>query len=339
MDLIKLYTQEVGLRLPEKDRADIEKEIRSLIEDALEDESSRAGRPVDEAMTVEVLKRMGPPRKMAASYLPPRYLIGPELFPHYLTSLRVVLAVVAVVMAIAIGTSLGAVAGTGLTIFDVVGRLVSGLLDAIFRAAAIVTLIFAIIQFASPDFKVAEKEWDPRKMKARPDSERVNLAGSLFDILVATLALVIFNFYPHLIGIATMVDGEWVQFGLLSEAFFGYLPYLNVLWVAEIVHNAWLAAQGRWTVRGRWVQIVLSVLTVMVLAWMLTGPALVRFPAEEAGRLSASLTPEALERINDGVGVSIRLVLGLVMALQLVEAGKQLYKLVGKRLPVAVAGE
>ena len=39
MELIDLYTNEIGRQLPEKIRADIQKEIRSLIEDNLEDEA------------------------------------------------------------------------------------------------------------------------------------------------------------------------------------------------------------------------------------------------------------------------------------------------------------
>ena len=67
MEMIELYVKEVGRHLPEKMRSDIEQEIRSTIEDTLEDESRQQGRPVDEAMVVEVLKRMGPPRKVEAA--------------------------------------------------------------------------------------------------------------------------------------------------------------------------------------------------------------------------------------------------------------------------------
>ncbi|HSQ18530.1 MAG TPA: hypothetical protein VLM83_12575, partial [Anaerolineales bacterium] len=76
MELVTRYVSEVGRQLPEKTRADLEKEIRSLIEAALDDRAQKTGRPVDEDMIVEVLKEFGPPEKMAASYLPERYLIG-----------------------------------------------------------------------------------------------------------------------------------------------------------------------------------------------------------------------------------------------------------------------
>jgi hypothetical protein len=107
MKLVDLYVAEVGARLPEKSRADIEKELRSMIEDMLEDESRKQDRSVDEAMVVDVLKRLGPPQKMAASYQPPRYLVGPELYPHFINTLRIVLSVVAVLAVLGRG-SLGA---------------------------------------------------------------------------------------------------------------------------------------------------------------------------------------------------------------------------------------
>ena len=83
MKLIDLYVAEVGRHLPLKQRADIETELRSALEDAVEDEAHTQNRPADEALAAEVLRRYGPPEKTAASYLPPRYLVGPELFPRY----------------------------------------------------------------------------------------------------------------------------------------------------------------------------------------------------------------------------------------------------------------
>jgi hypothetical protein len=338
MDMIELYTREVGRRLPEKMRADIEREIRSLIEDNLEDESRAAGRPADEEMVAAVLKRMGPPEKMAASYLPPRYLIGPELFPHYLNSLRIVLAVVAVLAALALGAGVGAGAATP---FEAIGRIVSGLLDAMFRAAAIVTLVFAIIQLASPGLglRVKEAEWDPRKLQAEPDPERVSIPGAVAEIVTSTVALVVFNFYPHWIGLNTLVNGEWTHAGLLTEAFFGYLPFLNAVWALEIGRNAWLAAQGRWTPQQRWAEMVLSALTVGVLAWMLSGPALVGLDPAEASRLGWGLSPETVAQINEGLATSVRVVLGLVIALQVLELGQQALKLVRGRLPAPLVLE
>ena len=44
---------------------------------------------------------------MAASYLPPRYLIGPRLFPTFMLVIRIVLVVLGVLALIGLGVDLG----------------------------------------------------------------------------------------------------------------------------------------------------------------------------------------------------------------------------------------
>lgn len=337
MELIELYTREVGRNLPEKMRADIEKEIRSLIEDTLEDEARKAGRSADEEMLVTVLTRMGPPEKVAASYLPPRYLIGPELYPHFIKTLRVVLSIVAVLAALGVGLSLGARIEATQSIGEVIGQVLSGIFGALMQATAIVILVFAVIQFASPEFKNLASPWDPRKLRAEPDPERVSLPGVLVEIVMTVLALIVFNFYSHWIGISNFVDGAWVHMPFLTEAFFRYLPFLSLVWALQIGLNVWLAAQGRWTPAHRWAMVGVTALHILVLAWMLTGPAIAALPAETLASWGSELPADAAQRITEGLATSVRLIIGLVIALQALEAGKHLYKLLRNRLPEPIA--
>ncbi len=88
MNMIDQYIFEVGENLPEKLRADLEKEIRSLIEDTLEERSRTYSRAIDDDMIAEVLKEFGPPERMAASYQPQKYLIGPKLYPTFILVLK-----------------------------------------------------------------------------------------------------------------------------------------------------------------------------------------------------------------------------------------------------------
>ena len=66
MTLIELYVADVGRRLWMRGRKDIEAELRSTLEDMLEDRSKKAGRPADEDMMTELLRDYGPPDKVAA---------------------------------------------------------------------------------------------------------------------------------------------------------------------------------------------------------------------------------------------------------------------------------
>src|SRR5512142_1884314 len=108
MELIDLYVAEVGQNLPAKGRADLEAEIRSLIEDTVEGRSQAEGRPADDAMVAQVLKEFGSPAKMAASYLPPRYLIGPRFYPAFLLVMRILLTLIGVVSLVKLGVDITA---------------------------------------------------------------------------------------------------------------------------------------------------------------------------------------------------------------------------------------
>src|ERR1044071_10077013 len=81
MNLIDRYIAEVDKHLPRKNRADIGAEIRSTLEDML-DERKQGDGPADEATVMDLLKEYGSPRDVAATYRPPQYqyLIGPRMF-------------------------------------------------------------------------------------------------------------------------------------------------------------------------------------------------------------------------------------------------------------------
>src|SRR5512138_2735071 len=217
--MIAAYVNEVGRRLPEKQRADIEREIRSMIEDTLEDESQAQGRPADEEMVVAVLKRLGPPEKLAASYAPPRYLVGPELYPSYVLILKLVLGIVLAVMVVVLAVSVGLGAGFGsnpnapLEALRGLGLGGLNLINVAIQVFGMMTLVFAIIQRVSPGFKGPDfaDEFDPRALKLEPETEAepfkpVSLA---IEMTLPLLALALFNFYPQVVGIYFYRDGQW----------------------------------------------------------------------------------------------------------------------------------
>src|SRR5512145_2854408 len=92
MNLIDKYIAEVGKHLPRRNRADIEAEIRSTLEDMLEERKQAHG-TLDDAAVIELLKEYGAPRKVAESYVGPRYLIGPRMYPFFEMIIRIVFAV------------------------------------------------------------------------------------------------------------------------------------------------------------------------------------------------------------------------------------------------------
>src|SRR5688572_5010350 len=100
MSLINRYIAEVGRHLPEKDRSDIEAEIRSMIEDMLE-ERGHTSASADERAVTETLEQLGDPKLLAYKYAPPkRYLIGPEWYEGYIKILQRILFTAVPVVAV-----------------------------------------------------------------------------------------------------------------------------------------------------------------------------------------------------------------------------------------------
>ena len=171
-NLIDTYVSEVGRRLSSKSRADIEAEIRSILQDMLDERSQKTGKPVDEETILEVLKAYGSPEKVAGTYLGDRYLIGPRLYPTFILVLRILLPVIGILGAIGLGIAIYPAIGNAQNAFETIVRGVANLGVALIIALGNVVLIFAILEWAlfragaKIDVKglPKEKEWDPRSL-------------------------------------------------------------------------------------------------------------------------------------------------------------------------------
>jgi hypothetical protein len=335
MNLIDLYVREVGRSLPAPMREDIEKEIRSSIEDTLEDQSAAQGRPPDEAMIVAVLLKLGSPEKVAASYLPPRYLIGPTLFPTYLSVLRVIVTLVSVLVVLGYGLSIGAKVQEPGSLITILVQGVANLAYGVLQAAAWVTFIFAMVQWSAPTLKLPVKTWDPRQLKAEPDPERVKISEQIGEIAGLIFGLIIFNLYPEWIGMSILQNGQWVHVTVLAPAFATYLPWLSVIWITQICRDVWLASRGRWSTLLRWINVGIGLASAAMAAWMLSGPALTAIAPAAFAHLGWDIPSQAALQLDYGLNLGIRLAIGLGLAFGIFNLGKDLYRLLLRdRLPV-----
>ena len=335
MDYKEAYVREVGQRLPEKMRDDVQNEIRSMIEDTLEDRSQSAGRPADEEMLLDVLRKLGPPEKMAASYLPPRYVIGPELYPTFVTVLRIVLTVIIILGAVGLGLSLGAGEYLTAEAYEAIGSAAGELMGSIVSAIGSVMLVFWIIQVLNPNIRISHDEWDPRKLKPIVDEDRIKIAEPVAGIIFNTLILMVLYLYPEWLGIISFSGGEVVRAPLFTGAFFSYLPWFTLVLVLEVVKDSLLIGSARWTPVARWMAIGGAALTVVVGIMLLTGPAILALDPAAINRLGwGSITAGTAERISEALNQAARIGIGIIIAFQFIEIGKQLYRLYGSRLPI-----
>jgi hypothetical protein len=333
MDLLDRYVNAIGKHLPQKTRADIETEIRSTLEDMLADRSEKTGQPVDDAMVKDLLKEYGAPDKVAGTYLPERYLIGPRMFPFFWMVVKIVFAVLTTLAIIGLGIRVGTAPVPAEIALSTAGKALLEYIQGMIAAVGNIVVVFAILERVLPESQVSqlnpsdEKDWDPAMLMMEPDSDDVKPWEPIVTIFFMLVGLAVFNFYPHIIGV--MVNPESVQFiPILSDAFFTYLPWLNLLWLLGVGVQMVLLRQGRYTPPIRWISIALEIGGVALAAAMLAGPSLVGITT---GQLTgAGMDAEAADILVKVFSIGVRIGLVVAVVASTVEIVKDLYHMVIK---------
>ena len=201
MDLIDRYVYDVGRYLPNRLRADVEAELRSLLTESLEERSRAAGRSPDAALAAEVLREFGRPRDVASRYAPqPEYLIGPRLYPTYRTVVKIAIPVYAVVSLVLV--VLGAFRHQGEPgSISILFRATGGFLSGTLYNLGLLTLVFALVERAIQKSESRAGKWDPARLPPVDDPDRISYFGRIFLLYCIAAVALLFNFYPDWVGI------------------------------------------------------------------------------------------------------------------------------------------
>jgi uncharacterized membrane protein len=189
------YVWAVVRELPVEQRADIETELRGLVEDMIDD-----GRPER-----DVLVDLGDPSRLAARYRgSPRSLIGPELYPHWLRTTRQVASIV--VPLVGIGALVGGIIADDGAVEIVTDALWAALI-ALVNVGFWSTLGFAIAERNGE--RLATPAWTPDDLAAVPARSRPGLGETISSATVAlTVAALLVT--QHVRGLVSGPDGEAV---------------------------------------------------------------------------------------------------------------------------------
>ena len=325
MNLLDKYVTEIGKHLPRNQRADIEKEIRSTLEDMLE-ERNQVGAEND-AEVIALLKEYGEPRKVAESYIGPRYLISPRIFPTFELVAKIVLLVVlgAVLLGYAVSASLTD-SFSGVSFLSFLGRFWSGAISGIMNAFGVLVLVFAILDRTLPasEFEKDEDEWDPAELAKESDPDEVKTSEAIATIIFTVAGLFLLNLYPDIIGIHFMSDGEWNFIPILSDAFFSYMPWINLLGGLQIAFNLYQLRQKAWTFYTRLANIIIEVGAVGLAVVMLSGPSLIDMSAD---KIEGTFVAGASDVVTKVLGFVPEMVLFIVIIISSIEILQMAFKM------------
>lgn len=342
MDLMDLYVSEVGRRLPQKTHIDIEAEIRSALQDLLDERSRRTGKPADDEMVLAVLKEYGDPEKVAASYVGDHYLVGPKLYPIFVKVVLPVVLFTVILVLTGLGSWLFLTHSTTGDWIQLVTQTIGNLIGSVFLTSGIITLIFAILERTIPEFRLKKVEWDPHSLLKLKPPDRIRAGIPLVSIVLTCLAIRVFNFTPmtYLMGsTGTTATEAWLcnpscvtytnvwSLSFLSATFDRYLYALDFLWGLSLVLFVLLLSQGYWRTWTRGADIGLKALWIGLAAMMLAGQPLIGITAADlktAGFLA--MAAQANSSINL-VNQLVRVVLGLMIVLSAEVIVRQLIRL------------
>jgi hypothetical protein len=336
MNLIDRYVAEVGKHLPlDKRRKDIEKELRSTLEDMLEDHAQKSGKPADEAMEIELLKEYGSPQKVAETYNSTPYLIGPRMFPMFIMILKIVVAAITLAMTIVAGIEIATHSPmTVVELLKVIGQWLLNIVSASIGAFGNIALVFALIERFAPvsEFKINEEtEWDPTSLMKEPEPQDIKMWEPIVAIVFTFIAISIFNFNPQLIGIYTISGEKWVVIPILSEAFFRWLPLINIAWISEIILNGVLLRSGRWQTSTRLFSIAIKAFQIVIGYFLLTGSSIITVTTETLKSIEG-FDAEAARILGIMAQQGVRGFIALVMFLIAIDIIKSAYKLITQKV-------
>lgn len=274
-NIIDRYLYDVSRRLPEYMRADVERELRSNIEDMLTDN------PSDDEIE-KVLLELGSPSKLAVQYNPhPRYLVSPELFDDYFMVLKIVaITLAALLAALAVfkiifgdvgSISVESVIGT---IVTVITSFISAAFTGIIQAFFWVTVIFFLVEYFGR--KKGIPPWSPKQLPEVPKNSKVilkpsdTIANAIFTILFSTLFLVGTIRHPQFIA--------WYEAGtprvpLLNEQIvLQFLPLFIFMMAFMLIITVLKLIKGRWSVSIALAQVLYSIFNAVIGATFISRP-------------------------------------------------------------------
>lgn len=302
-DLINRYVHQVGLYVRPKERAEIEAELRSQIQDQLEDRYGSV--PATEEIAA-VLKQLGDPRAMAASYSGNQYLVGPDLYPFLMTVLSFGLPLVPGVVIVA-NLVVAALSPQGTDWLSlIVDSLFTAAETAVFFFAAVVG-IFAVLQRYNDEFVKAAMPggFDPLKLPPVDDPRSV-------DRLEASVGIAFGTLFSFALAYFLQVGGLTLRFnfndpGDVLPVPAPWLAALLVITLANVGLNVWALIRRRWTLPTWLAQLILEVAGAVCLYHVVLNPVLTRV-WENVPELQQSLPAD-----QTALGVTLLIVVLIVL--------------------------
>lgn len=281
MELIELYIQEVTRRLPEKNRADIALELQSTIEDMLPEDYT-------EQDVKTVLLKLGDPVTLASGYRDrPMHLIGPRYYDVYISLLKMILPIAAVISLIALVGD-NPFRDTGNTVMEailkIIGKGISGIISTGIQVFFWLTLSFAILERldTSKDQSPVTKDlkpWTPENLKDIPNISKKK-AVTMIEVFASLLGLSVFAALyfnaANLLGVYEKRNGSliFVTPSFNQDVLNSYWLLVSCVIIIGVLLAIYKLFLGRWTLKLAFFHAIYQLLYTLAFIIIISNPDL-----------------------------------------------------------------
>lgn len=286
MTLIDAYIHEVTKRISKDKRDKTRLELKSTIEDMLSEDYS-------ESAIKEVLKKLGNPVEVAASYQKTsRFIIGPEVFDTYIRTIKLVIPwailltiIVQMIESIVLYNGEGALLTA---IIKTISITISHIISVIIYALFWITVAFIVIERSEGKnvrMPLIKKEWTPdnlAKVKIIPKEKTISLNDNILSFLgIAIFSFAYFN-ANHLLGIYTSHNKGGLKFVMPifnQDVLLSFAPIVLCCIILSVALTLWKLKAGQWTMLIAVTNALLQCTGVIVFILMAIHPDLIHSPA------------------------------------------------------------
>jgi hypothetical protein len=265
-ELVERYIHQVGRYLPPKERAEIEAELRSQIQDQLDDRYGGSPKPEEVAAA---LAEFGHPYMVAASYSSDKYLVGPTLYPYMMMVLRYgwVLVPATVVFLNIFGAL---VSPQQRPLLGLLVDTVIATLQATLIFSAVVVLFFAIMQHSGAERDEKKTAFNPLELPEVDDPGVVDRAEGTFGSAFGTVMSLVLLYWLQ-------VGGLTLRFNVSDpgEVIPVPIPWLILLIIAcfaMLILQVLVLRRNRWSIASWLIETVLEVFGMVCLYFAVLGP-------------------------------------------------------------------
>jgi hypothetical protein len=283
-DLVERYVYQVGRYLPANERKEIQAELRSQIQDQLDDRYP--GTPAQEDVAA-ILQEWGDPRTLAASYSNEQYLVGPDLYPAMMRVLRRGWIVVPSLVVLAQLASVF-LSGEQSTLTRLTVEIAFAMLQGIIFFSAAVVLVFAVLQREGVTIREKRRLFHPQDLPPVDDPASIDYAEVTFGMALGIFFVLILLYFLSIGGLTLSLNftnpGEVLavpQEWLIALIFGG---------VAQLILQAFVLFRNRWTVPTMLAQVLVGLFSGLALYAAILQPieeAFLPVPSSDLAAMSA----------------------------------------------------